>query len=196
MSCTWTSRTDWRAWRGNEAFVDAHLIAVEWDGEDGPVEGVYIPRRDTDSLLNHFAGSRLFPGVHHLARFDVQETGGRYRVELTSKDGETRLNVDGTAAQEFPKDSVFESLQEASDFFERGTLGYSATAEKGNFDGLELKTDSWSVQALDVKSVESIYFQKSGDFPEHSVHFDHALLMKGIDHEWIGRPPLCCSPEA
>jgi len=40
----------------------AHRIAVTWEDDGGAHEGVYIPRRDTGSLDNHFAGGRLFPG--------------------------------------------------------------------------------------------------------------------------------------
>ena len=48
----------------------AHRIAVVWDDDAGtPREGVYIPRRDTGSLVNHLAGRRLFPGEHHRATF-------------------------------------------------------------------------------------------------------------------------------
>jgi hypothetical protein len=40
----------------------AHRIAVEWDVDGQPREGVYIPRRDTSSRLNTLAGGTLFPG--------------------------------------------------------------------------------------------------------------------------------------
>ena len=40
----------------------AHRVAVVWDDEAGSHDGVYIPRRDTGSLVNHLAGGRLFPG--------------------------------------------------------------------------------------------------------------------------------------
>src|SRR3982751_610618 len=64
----------------------AHRIAVEWDDAGGVVrEGVYIPRRDSSSQLNHLLGGRLFPGVHHHAKFDVNESdGGGLRVRVTS----------------------------------------------------------------------------------------------------------------
>jgi uncharacterized protein YqjF (DUF2071 family) len=39
----------------------AHRIAVEWDGPGGVETGVYIPRRDSASLLNTLGGGRLFP---------------------------------------------------------------------------------------------------------------------------------------
>src|SRR5438067_2357473 len=50
----------------------AHRVAVCWTDADGqPREGVYIPRRDSNSILNTLAGGRLFPGVYQRAHFDV-----------------------------------------------------------------------------------------------------------------------------
>src|SRR5437764_15331583 len=40
----------------------AHRIAVEWEQDGTPHEGVFIRRRDTSSRLNALAGGRLFPG--------------------------------------------------------------------------------------------------------------------------------------
>jgi uncharacterized protein YqjF (DUF2071 family) len=36
----------------------AHRVAVEWDGPEGPRTGVYIPRRDSGSIVNVLAGGR------------------------------------------------------------------------------------------------------------------------------------------
>ena len=101
----------------------AHRIAVEWDREGRMKEGVFIPRRDTSSWLNTLAGGRLFPGVHSHAAFQVQEHDDQYRIELNSDDRHTHVLVEGHVAQELPPNSVFGSLKEASDFFERGSLG-------------------------------------------------------------------------
>jgi hypothetical protein len=169
----------------------AHRIAVEWDQGGERREGVFIPRRDTSSRLNTLVGGRLFPGVHHHARFDVEEHDGRYRVALDSDDHRTHLLVDGRAAPDLPAGSVFGSLQEASDFFQRGSLGYSATKNPDMFDGLELQSFSWQVQPLAVERVESSFFDDRTLFPQGSVEFDCALLMRGIDHEWHGRESLC-----
>jgi hypothetical protein len=52
----------------------AHRIAVEWDAADGTIaQGVYIPRRDSSSRINQLIGGRLFPGIHHHARFEVED---------------------------------------------------------------------------------------------------------------------------
>jgi hypothetical protein len=173
----------------------AHRIAVEWDHDGETKEGVFIPRRDTSSRLNTLAGGRLFPGVHHHAAFQVQEHGDRYRIELNSDDRRTKLLVEGHVAHELPSTSIFGSLKEASDFFERGSLGYSVTAQPGRFDGLELRSFDWKVQPLAVDMVESSFFENRALFPPGSVKFDCALLMRGIDHEWHGRGRLCAGCE-
>jgi len=171
----------------------AHRIAVEWDVKGGAREGVYVPRRDTDSKLNSLVGGTLFPGIHHHASFEVEESGDHLSVTLESDDGATRVHVVGAVSDELPKSSVFTSLEQASDFFEAGSLGYSATREEGRYDGLELSCKTWRVEPLAVEEVESSYFGDESSFPAGSVGFDCALLMRDIDHEWHGREDLCCS---
>ena len=168
----------------------AHRFAVEWNQDGQLHQGVYIPRRDTSSRWNALLGGRLFPGVHHLARFQVQEQEGRYQVILDSKDGETHLAVHGSMASELPTHSVFASLQEASHFFEAGSLGYSDTTQRDEYDGLELRSLDWKVQPLEVERVESSFFEDRSLFPMGSVEFDCALLMQDIEHEWVGRKSL------
>ena len=171
----------------------AHRIAVEWDQGGETKEGVFIPRRDTSSRLNTMVGGRLFPGVHHHAAFQVDERDDPFRVELNSDDRHTHLLVKGHIAKELPQSSVFGSLQEASEFFERGSLGYSVTAKPDQFDGLELRSFNWQVQPLAVDKVESSFFEDQTLFPPGSVEFDCALLMRGIGHEWHGRGRLCAA---
>ncbi|MCB9852296.1 MAG: DUF2071 domain-containing protein [Phycisphaerales bacterium] len=171
----------------------AHRIAVEWDDAGTTREGVYIPRRDTDSRLNHLAGGRLFPGIHHHARFTTRETDDHYFIEFVSDDDATRVRVEGRLTRDWPANSVFGSVREASDFFETGSLGYSATRSPNVYEGLELACDDWHCDTLEVKDVFSSYFGEEDRFPAGSVHFDCALLMRGIRHQWQSRKGLCCT---
>jgi uncharacterized protein DUF2071 len=173
----------------------AHRIAVEWSAAGERRTGVFIPRRDSSSSLNTLVGGRLFPGEHHHSRFRVNERNDRYEVVLDSDDGRTHLSVAGRIAAELPETSVFHSLQEASDFFQQGSLGYSATRDAGRFDGLELRSFAWKVQPLAVEKVESSFFEDRSLFPPASVEFDCALLMRGIEHEWHGRQSLCADAD-
>ena len=161
----------------------AHRIAVEWE-EDGELkEGVYIPRRDTSSRLNSMAGGTIFPGIHHLAKFLVDENDGTYDVSFVSDD-KTSLSIKAKETENWNDESVFDNLDCVSDFFEQGSVGYSP--DKNEFDGLELKAKNWKVSLLEVESVQSSFFEDRSIFPHGSVKFDNALLMKDIDHEWIG----------
>ena len=163
----------------------AHRIAVEWQENGELKEGVYIPRRDTSSRLNSLAGGRVFPGVHHHAKFTVNEDKGRYQVAFKSED-DTSLSITATETNQWNPESVFESLSEVSDFFEDGSVGYSPEKQAGSYDGLELRAFNWKVSLLEVNQVHSSFFENTQTFPEGSVKFDNALLMKDIQHEWIG----------
>lgn len=181
-------------WRSENA---AHRIAVEWDDDRGVIRrGVYIPRRDTDSRLSVFIGGRFFPGVHHHAAFDVDETAQRLAVAIHSDDARTRLSVVADVSDTFPRSSIFADLAEASRFFEQGSVGYSTTKRPTRFDGLELDCRRWDVAPLAVGQVRSSVFDDPEQFPAGSVAFDCALLMRDIDHTWRRLPDLCCSAVA
>lgn len=169
----------------------AHRVAVEWDAEEGVGEGVYIPRRDTSSRLNTWLGGRVFPGIHHHAKFQTMENERECRVEMIADDCSARVAVAGVISNEFPTHSIFSSLHEASAFFERGSLGYSRTSVLNVFDGLELRILRWNVQPLSISTVRSSFFEDRDVFPEGSVQFDCALLMRDVEHEWHGRESLC-----
>jgi hypothetical protein len=161
----------------------AHRIAVEWL-EDGAVkEGVYIPRRDTSSKLNWFAGGKIFPGIHYLANFTVNESPANYKVAFKSSD-DTSLSIIASETEIWNNESVFDNLDCVSDFFENGSVGYSPGSK--DFDGLELRAYNWKVSILKVEEVHSSFFEDKNIFPEGSVKFDNALLMKSIEHEWVG----------
>ena len=119
---------------------------------------VCISLVETRHLFNTIVGGRFFPGEHYSARFDVQESGARYSVSLCSDDGRTNLHIVAHSTKDLPATSVFGSVEEASSFFERGSVGYSKTNVPGCFDGLELKCLEWHVEPLEVEQVTSSFF--------------------------------------
>jgi hypothetical protein len=168
----------------------AHRIAVEWDDGGVTREGVFIPRRDTNALLNRLVGGRVFPGVHHAAKFRVSETADHFELEMRSDDGVSSVRVDVHVANTLPEDSVFKSLDEASEFFRRGSLGWSSRVTENTFDGLELSCNQWRMEPLAVEQVESSFFENPDLFPAGSAMFDSAFLMRNIPHEWHARGRL------
>jgi hypothetical protein len=168
----------------------AHRFAVEFDGPEGVSHGVYIPRRDTASLLTLLGGGRAFPGEHHRAHFDVHEAPGSYDVALRSRDSKTRVAVHAREANELPASSVFPSLSAASEFFRRDPVGYSATRTPGRYEAMELDVEQWAIDPLAVAHVASSYFHDPHLFPPGSVEFDCALSMRPTPAQWISHPQL------
>jgi len=162
----------------------AHRVAVLWDEAGETREGVFISRRDTDSQLNHLLGGRIFPGEHHHASFDVIESAAGIRLSMRSEDDAVAIDIEGHVGDEIPASSIFSSLAESSSFFEAGSLGYSVTREPQRLDGLKLETNEWRVAPLHLGTAYSSYFSNPGKFPAGSVEFDHALIMRNVEHEW------------
>lgn len=161
----------------------AHRVAVEWSEKGQDKQGVYIPRRDTSSRINTITGGWLFPGIHHLAHFSVKEGEGKYLVKFRSEDG-TSLSIQAERTSGWNQESIFDTVETASNFFEQGAIGYSPSINPDLFDGLELQTKSWKVSPLKVSHVESKFFQNTATFPQGSLQFDNALLMENIEHNW------------
>lgn len=169
----------------------AHRIAVEWEDDCNFREGVFVPRRDTDSRLNSLAGGRIFPGVHYLSRFTVNDQKGRISIRVDTDDRESPLvDIKVKETDEFPARSVFRTIQESSQFFEVGCVGYSSRPDSCVLDGLLLQVADWRVSPLSVEHVQSAYFDDRTLFPQDSIEFDHALLMRDIPHEWHSEPGM------
>jgi len=159
----------------------AHRFAVEWDGG----EGVYIPRRDTNSRVNVWAGGRLFPGEQSLSRFEVQDDQNDLSIMLISEDDEASLEVRGHLTEAWPSDSCFDSLSQSSQFFEAGRIGYSSRRSGTDLDGIRLDTENWTVSPFQVEYVKSSFFDSLG-----SVELDHGLVMRNLVHQWTAVPPI------
>lgn len=168
----------------------AHRIAVEWDGPDGVETGVYIPRRDTASRINAWAGGRVFPGEHGRADFEVHETSGRMRVALATRDGHTRVDVTVDPADELRGSTLFSGLAAASRFFRAGSKGFSATRSGRHLDGMELRTDAWHMEAGRVRAAASSFFDDPDRFPPGSASLDCALVMRNVPADWRPLPVM------
>jgi hypothetical protein len=172
----------------------AHRIAVVWDTPDGPRHGVFIPRRDTASVLNVAVGGRLFPGVHHRARFRVSETPRTLSVAYRSIDGLVDVAVRAHLTDELTGSTLFAGTAQASEFFRCGSAGYSVTTDPHLLDGLELRTDGWRIDPCHIESAESSYYDDRARFPAGSIELDCALVMRRIPAHWLPLPSMPIGP--
>lgn len=175
----------------------AHRFAVEWDDPSAPggtASGVYVPRRDTASIVNTLVGGRLFPGLHQRARFTVDRTPERLRVAFSSVDGATTADVAVSPAPELEGSVLFDDLATASRFFAADAVAYSATSGGGCFDGVELQTDAWRIEPVRVVAARSSFFDDPDRFPAGTATLDCALLMQDVPVTW--HPLARLSPPA
>ncbi len=177
-------------WVGLRSENAAHRIAVEWDGPQGRSTGVYIPRRDSGSLVNILAGGRVFPGEHQRASFDVRESATDLHVAFASRDATVKVSVDVRTTQRFRGSELFADLATASEFFRLGSSGFSATRAENRLDGLELRTDAWRVEPVEMGAIESTFFDDRTRFPRGSAVLDCALLMRDMPATWKALAPL------
>jgi Uncharacterized conserved protein (COG2071) len=177
-------------WAGLRTENAAHRVAVEWDGPGGRQCGVYIPRRDSDSVATVLAGGRLFPGRHHHASFAVRETARELRVAFASTDGTASAAVDVRLSPGLRGSALFPGTQAASGFFRDGSAGLSATSDGGRLDGIRLRADRWAVEPLEVGAVSSSFFEDTRLFPPGSATCDCALLMRDIPVRWTPLEPM------
>jgi hypothetical protein len=162
----------------------AHRFAVEWDDDMGTQVGVFIPRRDTDSRLTALAGDRVFPGIHRLARFGVQDDGPTLQIEVASRAGDLGLSVCARESTTLGS-QLFGSLEDAIDFFRRGSLGYSPSGPTDLLAGVSLKCRQWDAGPVNVESMISSMFDDATYFPKGSCTLDCGLVMRNLEARWI-----------
>ena len=94
---------------------------------------------------------------------------------------------------DLPEGSIFDSTNDVSEFFKTGNIGWSSGEEGHQFDTIELQTEEWRMEPLRVKEYSSAYFSDTEKFPENSVEFDSAMIMRNLKHSWISRDKLCAA---
>jgi hypothetical protein len=156
----------------------AHRVAVEWD-EDGIIRsGVYIVERHSSSMLPVVAGGRLFPGVQKHARFHLEETESRFRVDMSAPG--TSVSVDVELADHWTS-SLFPTVEAASAFHENGAVGWSPKRNGIGVEPLELTSKDWAVEAGRVRNVSSSFFDA---FPVGSAGLDSVVIMRDLPFFW------------
>jgi hypothetical protein len=161
---------------------------VEWDDGGTVQSGVYIPRRDTTSQLTVLLGGRLFPGVHHHARFHVDETEDTLRVSFASTDGTVAVDVSVAVESTLDGSQLFADIDQASRFFESGSIGISPGHTTPQLDTVKLSTHAWRVEPGRVLSASSTFFDDRSRFPTGAAVLDSALVMRKVPVTWDALP--------
>jgi hypothetical protein len=169
----------------------AHRFLVKYTKGNEEGTAVFIPRRDTDSILNVVLAGKMFSWPHYSASFLVKEANGNYCVKMQSKDHHSMVQVEAQLSDTFPSKSMFDSLDHASDCFHGCAVGISPSAQVSKVKTIKLKTKTWYVKPLHISFLKSSYFENKSLFPEGSIEFDNGILMEGIEHEWLSKSDGC-----
>ncbi|RZA05556.1 MAG: hypothetical protein EOP11_12540 [Proteobacteria bacterium] len=169
----------------------AHRIAVEWEANGSKHEGVYIPKRSTASAFNYLAGGRFFPGVFQKSEFQVSEEGANYQLIIQPEGAKSSVvSFSGEVSPRHHADSVFPTLEEASEFFAKGAVGYSRSRNAKHFEGMELRLLEWRIEPMKVNGAAVELFENGEFFPKGTTKLDSAMLMRNLRHEWHRIPEL------
>ncbi|WP_136055538.1 DUF2071 domain-containing protein [Microbacterium sp. K24] len=152
----------------------AHRMAVEWDGPDGPARGVFVFERHSSAWHPVLFGGRLFPGVHRRARFRIDEAGDRYAVAMSA--GSHSLDADVEVGGEWSS-GVFASVDEASEFYRAGRVGWSLAHDRSTVEPVTLATDRWKVETARLHHLRSSFFDA---LPPGSAVFDSVVVMRDL----------------
>ena len=109
---------------------------------------------------------------------------------MDSDDGDTHLAVEGQSAAELPDASIFPSPDAASEFFKRGSLGYSPASKSGTFDGIELRSDL-ACRAAENRQGGIELLREPGHFSVRIGGVRLPLLMRDIANDWLARESVC-----
>jgi hypothetical protein len=115
-------------------------------------------------------------------------------VHLASNDRSTEVDVEVQVSDRLPRSELFADVLAASQFFERGSVGYSATSDPTRFDGLELRTSAWSVTPVKVLHARSSFLEDESLVPTGTAALDCALLMRCVPVRWFAQPSLHGAP--
>jgi hypothetical protein len=179
------------AFLGIDSENAAHRIAVEWEMNGKNFEGVYIPKRNTASSFNFYAGGRFFPGIFQKSFFQVEEDGNRYKVDIFSESHREKVvSFDGQSSKSLSAGSIFPNLEEVSVFFAKGSIGYSLSRDESHLQGMELRLLEWQIEPMKITNAFAQLFEDREKFPIGTAELDSAMLMKNLKHEWHRIPVI------
>jgi hypothetical protein len=162
----------------------AHRVAIRYPVDKGIKPGVFIWRRETDRKMVEFLGGRLFPGAHGGAKFEVIDETDFLQMTVSTTNQDADVSFVARRTSQWPENSLFQGLRNASDFFQQGDCGFSCSLRGDSVEGLQLRTLRWEMGPLEIEEQTCAFYQDALRFPTGSVTFDSALLMRGLPHEW------------
>jgi hypothetical protein len=153
----------------------AHRTSVEWDSPMGPVVGVYVEVRHTDSRLAAIVGGRLVPGVHHRVPFETTFDGHELTHRVGPSGSPRHMDVAvrlGTSVDDDPLGALMSSTCVDA------TVGLSP-GRSGGLDAIGMRLAHHRIEPVELERLGSP-FVASFSTASRPV----ARLMQDVDVVW------------
>ena len=144
-----------------------------------------------DLRLVAFAAPRFFPGVHYMAKFQVEERPTRF-VQIGQ--AESAILRPGGPAGRGVAGRRCSLVGGGVRVLPRRATATPTPCAAGKFEGVELRIPSWEVKPLGRRKGHVRLLRRPGAFPAGTAEFDNALLMR--DGERVPQPRLVLLPHA
>ncbi len=165
-------------WVGLHSENAVHRIAVEWDSGATRHEGLYVLRRDSDSLADLALGGRLYRGAYRRARFRVEESATTVHLVCSAADGAMDLEVAVHVSDRFRGSALFTDATQAARFFD--DPADPADRPRETPAGPQLVTPPWRIEPVAVDTARSSVFDDPERFPAGAAEVDCAVLARRV----------------
>ena len=147
-------------------------------GVDG---AVLIFDRYSGSRVNAALGHLVGYGIHERGRFHVAENRLLTEISIRALAGSAIAHVRLAPTHALATESIFGSVEQASDFFRGGECGYSPTPRPGIWDCVRLHLERWDFEPMRVLSASSTHIVRLFG---GAASIDSAFVMRDIPHTW------------
>ncbi len=181
---------------GLPTFSSEHVlyrIAVTWQQGGRRYHGMYILRHEVNTRLPIRQTRRgLFPLAAIPVTWRRMPWSGSFEWTLKNRN-RLRLEIGARLSRKFPVESVFESLEAASDFFARERAAVAPRYQKTVFANTHFLPLNWSLKPLHIHQLKTDFSQLENLFPKGSIFFDSGLIWLQMPCRWQEGPEILAS---
>lgn len=161
-----------------------YRVAVSWQQGTRTHHGMYLLRHEVNTRLPVRQRKRgLFPVAAQPVRWHKAPEAGKFEWSLQTRN-RTRLKVQARLAAYFPPGSVFDSLDQASVFFQKERAAIAPRFQKSVFANTRFLPLNWAVKPLFIESLQTDMDQLGNLFPKGHIFFDSGLIWPQIPCKW------------
>lgn len=161
-----------------------YRVAVSWQHGMRTHHGMYLLRHEVNTRLNVRQRRKgLFPVAASPIRWHKTPGSEMFGWTLNTHN-QTRLKVRARLATAFPPGSVFDTLDQASLFFQKERAAIAPRFQQSIFAHTRFLPLNWKVKPLFIEALHTDMDQLGSLFPKEQIYFDSGLIWPRILCKW------------